>query len=434
MALQHVPDTYSPERKAAFDFLDALFSREAAGEFCVRLWDGSVWQPSTHAGDPQKPRFILVLKHPGALRRMFSSPSDRALGEAYIYDDFDVEGDIEAIFAVGDRLFERGLRVIDRLKYASLLRRLSRSQGPYETSGPRLSGAPHSEDRDRQAVTYHYNVSNDFYRLWLDSRMVYSCAYFLRGDEELDTAQEQKLDYLCRKLRIHPGETLLDIGCGWGGLIMHAAKRFGARALGITLSEPQAEFANRRIREAGLHDCRADVRDYRELEDPAEPFDKIVSVGMFEHVGQSKFQEYFERISKLLRPGGMFLNHSIAESAHKPHRGASFVAKYVFPDGELVPLHTTLRAAEEAGWEVRDVESLREHYALTLHHWLGRLEGQAGRARDIVGDVAYRIWRLYMAGATHRFRTGWLNVYQVLLAKPDRGQSGLPWTRTDWYV
>jgi cyclopropane-fatty-acyl-phospholipid synthase len=263
--------------------------------------------------------------------------------------------------------------------------------------------------------------------------MVYSCAYFRQAGDTLDLAQENKLDYICRKLRLRPGERLLDIGCGWGGLILHAAKTFGARALGITLSEPQAELANERIRAEGLEDrCRAEVRDYRDLEQP-ESFDKLVSVGMFEHVGEKLLPEYFRRAWRLLRPGGAFLNHGIAENFHKPNRGESFVDKYVFPDGELVPISVTLRAAEDAGWEVRDLESLREHYALTLHSWVQRLEQQAASARQIVGEVTYRIWRLYMAAGAHRFRTGWLNLYQALLVKPDGGESRLPLIREDWY-
>jgi cyclopropane-fatty-acyl-phospholipid synthase len=414
-----------PARAAALEFLDELFRDLRPGELQVRLWDGSLWRPAGAAA------VTLVLKSPGALRAMFASPSDLSLGEAYIYDDFDIEGDIEVIFPIADRLFERHRGLGERLRYRSLLKRLPHD-GPSRPQPVHLAGAPHSKERDRQAVTYHYDVGNDFYRLWLDRRMVYSCAYFNTPDDDLDAAQERKLDYICRKLRLRPGERLLDVGCGWGGLIIHAAANYGVEALGITLSKPQAEFAQERIREQGLQDrCRAEVRDYRELEGG---FDRLVSVGMFEHVGARLLPDYFHRAWRLLRPGGVFLNHGIAESALKPDRGASFSAKYVFPDGELVPIHTALRAAEEAGWEVRDVESLREHYALTLHHWVRRLQKNAAQARQIAGEVAYRVWRLYMAGSAHRFRTGWFNLYQALLVKADQGRSGLPLTRADWYV
>jgi len=413
-----------PARAAALEFLDELFRDVRPGQLQVRLWDGSLWRPGGAA-------VTLALKSPGALRAMFASPSDLSLGEAYIYDEFDIEGDIEAIFPVADRLFTRHLGLGGKFHYNSLLKRLPHD-GHARHESLRLAGPPHAKERDQQAVTYHYNVGNDFYRLWLDRRMVYSCAYFNTPGDDLDTAQERKLDYICRKLRLRPGQRLLDVGCGWGGLIIHAAANYGVDALGITLSQPQAELANQRIRGQGLQGrCRAEVRDYREVEGV---FDKLVSVGMFEHVGARLLPEYFQRAWRLLRPGGAFLNHGIAESALKPDHGPSFSAKYVFPDGELVPIHAALRAAEEAGWEVRDVESLREHYALTLQYWVRHLQQNAAQARQIAGEVAYRIWRLYMAGSAHRFRTGWLNLYQALLVKADQGRSGLPLTRADWYA
>jgi cyclopropane-fatty-acyl-phospholipid synthase len=263
--------------------------------------------------------------------------------------------------------------------------------------------------------------------------MVYSCAYFAKPEEDLDTAQVRKLDYICRKLRLRPGERLLDIGCGWGGLIMHAAAQYGVEAVGITLSVPQAELARKRLHESELNNrCRVEVCDYRDLE-TNQQYDKIVSVGMFEHVGEELLPEYFRRACRLLRPGGVFLNHGIAYSANYRRRGPSFTDRYVFPDGELLPISTSLRAAELSGFEVRDVESLREHYALTLHHWVRRLEARAEEARCITNDATYRIWRLYMAGAAHGFRTGRLNLYQTLLARPRHGDSGLPLTREDWY-
>jgi cyclopropane-fatty-acyl-phospholipid synthase len=430
MALQQVT-TRDPARAAALELLEELFGDARAEELAVRLWDGSTWQPGQRQ---ERPRVTLVLKHAGTLRNMFSDPSDLTLGEAYIYDDYDIEGDMEAMLPLIDRLFARGFSLSDRFRYAALLRRMPKIEAPRPAEyRAALNGSAHSKARDCRAVTFHYNLSNDFYRLWLDRRMVYSCAYFQSPQDTLDQAQENKLDYLCRKLRLRAGDRLLDLGCGWGALIIHAAKKYGARALGITLSEPQAELANQRIGEEGVEDCcRAEVCDYRDL-DQAEAFDKIVSVGMFEHVGEKLLPEYFERAWRLLKPGGVFLNHGIAQTAHKPKRGQSFVARYVFPDSELVPISTSLRAAEEAGWEVRDLESLREHYQMTLRHWVQRLEQQGSKARATVGDVAYRIWRLYMTVGAHRFGTGWLNVYQALLVKPDKGESRLPLRRGDWY-
>jgi cyclopropane-fatty-acyl-phospholipid synthase len=265
------------------------------------------------------------------------------------------------------------------------------------------------------------------------ARLVYSCAYFKKPDEDLDPAQVRKLDYICRKLRLHPGERLLDIGCGWGALIMHAAAQYGVECVAVTLSVAQAQVARERLRAAGLNDrCRVEVADYRDI-DHDQQYDKIASVGMFEHVGEALLPSYFERAWSLLRPGGVFLNDGIAHSATYRRPGPSFVDRYVFPDGELVPISGSLRTAEQSGFEVRDVESLREHYALTLHHWVRQLENHADEARRITSDPTYRIWRLYMAGSAHGFRSGRLNVYQTLLAKPVRGQSGLPLTRSDWY-
>ncbi|HLI64122.1 MAG TPA: cyclopropane-fatty-acyl-phospholipid synthase family protein, partial [Terriglobales bacterium] len=370
-----------------------------------------------------------------ALRRMLFGANQVTLGEAYIYGDFDVEGNLEAAFEFGDYIVAHQPELTEKLHLAGLLLRLPHGDHRLpERVAPQLHGKLHSKDRDRQAVTYHYDLSNDFYQLWLDRRLVYSCAYFKRGDEDLDTAQEQKLDYLCRKLRLRPGESLLDIGCGWGGLVLYAAERFGVRALGVTLSRAQAELAQERIAESGLSErCEVRVCDYRDL-DPAIPFDKIVSVGMFEHVGEDHLPEYFQHVWTLLRSGGVFLNHGIAASAGFHRKGPSFIDKYVFPDGGLVPLGTTIRIAEACRFEVRDVESLREHYARTLRYWVARLEARREDARRIAGEIVYRIWRIYMSGSAHNFTRGRINLYQVLFSKPENGHTYLPLNRADWYA
>ena len=416
------------------DILGPSAPASAKRDFAVRLWDGTVWRPEPAAGEPA--RFTIVLQHPGALRKMFLPPNELTLGEAYIYNDFDIEGDIEAVFSIADQFLEGRWGKVEQLRYGQRLLSLPKSgQARPDDAAAKLRGARHSRERDRQAVTYHYNRSNDFYALWLDARMVYSCAYFASPDDDLDTAQERKLEYICRKLRLRPGERLLDIGCGWGGLVLYAAQHFGVDAYGITLSEPQAELAQQRIQQAGLAErCRVEVRDYRDVNQPGS-FDKIVSVGMFEHVGEALLPVYFKQAWSVLRPGGVFLNHGIASNMSIPSlEKDSFARHYVFPDGELVPINATLRAAESSGFEVRDVESLREHYALTLRHWVRRLEEHADEARKLTDDVTYRTWRLYMSGAAHGFQVGSSNIYQALLAKPAHGESGLPLTRADWYT
>lgn len=414
----------------SLQLLDSLTADYPHRDFAIRLWNGDTW------GNTDNPRFTLVLKHAGTLRRLLLGASELTLGESYIYDDFDIEGNVEAAFNFGDYLVAHELELTERLRLAGLLFRLPHGDHHHHDDQRAtliLHGKAHSKHRDREAVTYHYDLSNDFYELWLDRRMVYSCAYFERGDEDIDTAQVQKLDYICRKLRLRPGESLLDVGCGWGALVLYAAEHFGVRALGVTLSESQAELAKQRIWEAGLSErCEVRLCDYRDL-DPSSPFDKIVSVGMFEHVGESRLQEYFQHVWKLLGTGGVFLNHGISVSATYSRKGPSFIDKYVFPDGGLVPLATTIRIAEACGFEVRDVESLREHYARTLRKWLSRLESRYEDARKIASETVYRIWRIYMSGCAHAFATGRVNIYQVLMSKPENGAALQPLTRKDWY-
>jgi cyclopropane-fatty-acyl-phospholipid synthase len=401
-------------------------------DFAISLWDGSQWEPESGS-----PRFTLVVRHPDALRRMLkTSSNDLSLSEAYISGDLDVIGEIEAAMPVANYLVGRNWPAVTALRVGKNLfglPRLDRQRRKYRQPAD-LSGELHSIERDRQAVTYHYDVSNDFYALWLDEQMVYSCAYFETGDEGLDIAQARKIDYLCRKLRLHPGERLLDIGCGWGGLIMHAVQKYGVEALGITLSRRQAALANQRIEQAGLQkQCRVEVCDYRKL-NRTNGFEKIVSVGMFEHVGESQLPVYFQHAWNLLRPGGIFLNHGIANRPIDPvPKGPNFISRYVFPDGDLVPINATLRFAEEVGFEARDVESLREHYTLTLRHWVQRLESRRDEALKTVDEPTYRIWRLYLSGSAYSFAAGLLNVYQTVLVKTDKGRSGLPLTRKDWY-
>jgi len=419
--------------------LDELFCVGGVPQIGVRLWDGATWPKDRSA------TATVNLNHPGALRAMFLAGKEVGLAEAYLYDDCDIEGDCEAVFDLSENLAAdtSGWRV--KLRAAKDLLRLPsddehpwlKAHGQTLRRGPaNLSGRRHSVERDRQAISFHYDVSNDFYALWLDRRMVYSCAYFRSPEEDLDAAQTNKLDYICRKLRLQPGQRLLDIGCGWGALVNHAAEHYGVEATGITLSEPQARLANERIKAAGLQDrCRVLVSDYREVAEEGA-YDALASVGMFEHVGEALLSTYFRRAHELLKPGGVFLNHGIVRRAtDTPYAGRSFTDTYVFPDGELMPIGITLKTAEEAGFEIRDVESLREHYAMTLRHWVRRLETAHDAALKYVEEPTYRVWRLYMSGSAHGFARGRLNVYQALLTKPGaRGRSGLPLTRADWYL
>jgi cyclopropane-fatty-acyl-phospholipid synthase len=297
-----------------------------------------------------------------------------------------------------------------------------------------LKGQRHSSNRDRKAVEFHYDVSNEFFANWLDKRMIYSCGYFPTGKEDIDTAQERKLDHICRKLRLRPGEKLLDIGFGWSGLVIFAAERYGVHAVGITLSAKQHSLAKVRIDRAGLKErCRVDLRDYREVYE--EPFDKLVSVGMFEQVGEARLALYFVKAFQSLKPGGLFLNHGIGGGASvKDNLRSRFVDRYVFPDGELCDIGTVLHQAELAGFEVIDVESLRRHYALTLRHWVQRLQADPAKAFQHVDEFTYRVWDLYMSGAAYYFDTGRLNVHQALLWKPTaNGRSTAPWSRAYLY-
>jgi cyclopropane-fatty-acyl-phospholipid synthase len=422
--LRYMTTTLIPVRGASVQnslaFLTELLKDVHLRDFTVRLWEGT----TLPASQGQPTRFTLVIQNPGALRRMFSSPSELSLGEAYIYNDCDIEGDIESAVSLGKDVVKREPTLHERLRLQSLLLRLPNTGPPRERGVFLPQGRLHSKERDRRAVQYHYDVSNDFYALFLDSRMIYSAACFTDPHDDLDTAQLYKLEKICRALRLEAGERLLDIGCGWGGLIIHAAESFGVDAVGITPSERQAELARERIRKAGLKDrCHVEICDYRDLEGTPS-FDKIASVGMVEHVGARQLPEYFSRTCRLLRPDGLFLNAGISRPSSEPaHRTDSFIDAYVFPDGELETIHDMLRAAEMAGFEVCSIENLRKDYGLTLRHWVRRLESHAEEARLITDDFTYRVWRLYMAGSAARFMSSELYVFHTLLAKTgDRGR------------
>lgn len=385
----------------------------------------------------------VVVSGPDALARLLWPPSPDGFGEAYLRGDVDIEGDIWAAVDAGRSFDLRRLaRHAPRLVRLGVELRRGAGSAPPLHRVARLSGQRHSPARDLAAIRFHYDVGNDFFALWLDRGLTYSCAYFETPETTLDAAQEAKLDLICRKLRLRPGMRLLDIGCGWGSLVMFAAERYGVEATGITLSAAQDEWAWAEIRRRGLEgQASVAIRDYRDL-GRFGPFDAISSVGMFEHVGRERLKGYFGDIFGALRPGGLFLNHGIATTA--THRGlrprwmrfgdGGFVGRYVFPDGELVTVEDAAGFARRAGFELIDVQRLRPHYALTLKAWVERLEASADRARELAGEEVYRAWRLYMAAARRGFEEGSLDVAQLLLARPGPdGPAELP-LRPWWWA
>jgi cyclopropane-fatty-acyl-phospholipid synthase len=447
----------TPASAATLAVLRALCHDIASPDFAVRLWDGSTWSPMP----ARPPRITLVVRTPAALRRLLRPHGEVALAEAYLSDDLDIEGDIFAAPALARALLAKQRGWAERAALAWRIVRLpgethaAAAHGGTAAAGvapappdvrlttahappqPELTGRQHSLARDRAAVRHHYDLSNRFYALFLDPAMVYTCAVFAHADEDLATAQRRKLDLVCRKLRLRPGDRLLDVGCGWGALIMHAAREYGVTATGITLSEKQAQLARERIAAAGLADrCRVEIRDYRELSGAGE-FDAIASVGMFEHVGRTKGRAYFATLFHLLRPGGVYLHHAINFTPRGYRRGSSatLTSRFVFPENEIILLDETVSLAEAAGFETRDMENLREHYALTLRRWVARLERNHGEAVAEVGEATWRAWRLVFAGAAVRFETGLSTLNQVLFARPrEEGNVNLPLSRADWYV
>ncbi len=384
-------------------------------------------------GGAEAPATRVVVNGPDALGRILWPPSPDALAEAYLRGDLEIEGDVISAARAGREIsVPRSPSQLRRLARGGLELRSGAAAARRLQRSARLTGRRHSRARDLEAVRFHYDVGNEFFRLWLDRRLTYSCAYFESGDRPeatLDAAQDAKLDLICRKLALQRGQRMLDIGGGWGSLVLFAAERYGVDATGVTLSEKQATFANSEAGRRGVdRSARMEVRDYRDL-GPLGPFDAIASVGMFEHVGRERLSEYLGAAFDALKPGGLFLNHGIAtastvgRSVRLPRfRPGGFVERYVFPDGDLVTVDETVRRARGAGFEVLDLQSLRPHYALTLEAWVRRLEANADRARELAGDEVYRTWRLYMSAARQGFEEGSLDVAQLLLARPADGR------------
>lgn len=410
--------------------LDDLFGPDLP--VAVECYDGS------RVGPIDAPATVRV-HSPAAIHRIITGRGrELAFARAYIAGEIDLEGDIYAIITMRDRvarpkislsMLRNAAREVGVSDVRSLVHLRAPEPPPEEI---RLHGRRHGKARDAAAISAHYDVSNDFYQMFLGPSMTYSCAVFEHEDDSLDRAQWAKYDLICRKLDLREGKRLLDIGCGWGGMALHAARNYGVQAVGITISHEQYEFARKRVVDAGLND-RVEIRleDYRDVHDG--PYDAISSIGMFEHVGERRLATYMAQAMHLLTPRGRFLNHAITRPAG-PKGGMDrdgFINRYVFPDGELLELGQIISAMHACGLEVRHAETLREHYERTLRHWVHNLESRWDDAVAQVGPARARIWRLYMAGSALAFGANQIEVQQVLAVRPDGGKSGMA-LRPDW--
>ncbi|GAA3805378.1 cyclopropane-fatty-acyl-phospholipid synthase family protein [Streptomyces coacervatus] len=410
----------------------------------IRAWDGS------QAGPPGAP--ALVVRNRRAVRRLLFKPGELGLARAWVAGDLDIEGDLyAALDLMSEHVWERGE---DSRSLLQMLRDpgvRAAARGLVKVAGLPLPPAPpreevrrarthlHTKRSDRRAISHHYDVGNDFYEIVLGPSMVYSCAYWPDPDASrgatLEDAQRDKLELICRKLGLTPGQRLLDVGCGWGSLAIHAARGYGVRVVGITLSQEQAAYARKRAADEGLTDrVTIRVQDYRDV--PDGPYDAVASIGMAEHVGKERYLEYAEDLHGLLKPGGRLLNHQIARRPQRDESSYSvdeFIDAYVFPGGELAPLGSTVGQLERAGFEVRDVEAIREHYGLTLRRWVANLEADWARAMRLAGPGRARVWRLYMAACALAFERNRIGVNQVLAVRtPEGGDSGMPLRARTW--
>jgi cyclopropane-fatty-acyl-phospholipid synthase len=455
MQTQNNTDSLLPRRVPAFreaaaetyrgaelasGLLTRLFSRLPIGA-TLRLWNDVPFRVGAIGSDVPEPSFTLVFRNPEAVCSAVLGRDPLRLAEAYFCGDLDIEGDFFAALALRDHLQELQMSFGEQIAAVAAALRLRalnadrRIRHVERTRSHRRTVKAHTKAENRDAIHFHYDVSNEFYALWLDRAMVYSCAYFETPDVELDAAQEAKLEHICRKLSLRPGEKFLDVGCGWGALVLHAARQYGVTAHGITLSPQQLKVARERIAQAGLEDrVSVELQDYRDV--PGESvYDKVASVGMFEHVGLKNLPSYFSTVHRLLKPHGLFLNHGITHDSEGWQESLSteFINRYVFPDGQLDNISNIQRVMERARFEIADVEALRPHYAMTLRHWVARLERSHARALQHVSEATYRVWRLYMTACALEFESGDIGIYQVLASKRAAGNLPLPLTRRHIY-
>ena len=422
---RHRPTKQQTSSGLVREIVGRLFSGYQ-GSTAIRLWDGTLAHGSAEAP------VTLVINEPEVVRELLLHPDLFRLVEAYLEGRLEVEGDFERLLELGDYL--GGIELPLRRRVGLVKRALALPRGRGTQQGKSIRRWRDSRNNCRETIAHHYDLGNDFYRLWLDPEMVYSCAYFASEEQSLAAAQRDKLDYLCRKLRLEPGQQLLDIGCGWGALAVWAARHYDVRVHGITLSEEQYRYARQRVRNEGLGEqVHIELLDYRDL--PGEEvYDRVVSVGMFEHIGIRNFPRYFGIVRRVLKPDGLFLNHGITSDSDWEETPATrFINRYIFPDGELARISTVVEAMEEAGFETLDVENLRPHYTLTLRHWVRNLEAVKEEAIRTTSAATYRLWRLYMAGCAFNFHRGGIGVHQVLAGQRGKPQP-VPLRRDDLYT